>query len=241
MLIVPAAKAGSARDAWHSLLMERDIAREVYAYIEPQQGLANVLIYGDSISIGYTTTVRSELENKVNVYRLHTNGGDSGSLIGKMDSLHETMCDPELEGYWDFQWDVIHFNVGLHDLKYVREGKLDLENGVQVSSLEQYKGHLVDIIAYLRRLAPGAELVFATTTPVPVGAAGRVPGDAARYNAAALEVLAQYPEVTINDLYAFTLPHHAEWWAKPGNVHYNSMGCTALGKEVARAILEVLD
>ncbi len=40
----------------------------------------------------------------------------------------------DLEDRWDFEWDVIHINVGLHDLKYVNDReKLDMENGQLVA------------------------------------------------------------------------------------------------------------
>ncbi|MCB1123900.1 MAG: SGNH/GDSL hydrolase family protein, partial [Verrucomicrobiae bacterium] len=61
-----------------------------------------------------------------------------------------------------------------------------------------------------------------------------------RYNRVAMSVLRDYPEVIVNDLYSFTLPHQKEWWTKPGNVHYNETGYTAQGKEVAGVIREAL-
>ena len=85
-------------------------------------------------------------------------------------------------------------------------------------------------------IATEAKLVFATTTPVPEGANGRIAGDARRFNDAALEVLLDYPGIVVNDLYAFTKPHHEQWMSKPGNVHYNELGRSSQGKEVARVI-----
>tara|TARA_R110002072_G_scaffold29258_2_gene92856 strand:+ start:52762 stop:53025 length:264 start_codon:yes stop_codon:yes gene_type:complete len=83
-------------------------------------------------------------------------------------------------------------------------------------------------------------LVFATTTPVPPNAKGRFEGDSIKFNKAALEVLAKHPEIVINDLYAFTLPNIDEWAQEPGNVHYNELGFSQQGKEVARIINENL-
>jgi hypothetical protein len=229
-----------ASEAWEQLLDEKFRDRPPFAYVENDPDQPNVLLYGDSISIGYTSEVRKNLEGTANVYRLHRNGGDSGSFVIKMKAMHGTMRDPGLDDPWAFEWDVIHFNVGLHDLKYIRNGKLDKEAGTQVNSIEAYQRNLRDIIAYLRKLAPGASLIFATTTPVPEGEPGRHAGDARRYNEAALEVMGEYPDIVINDLYAFIKPNHPNWWAKPGNVHYNQAGNTAMGQEVAQVILEVL-
>jgi len=43
--------------------------------IKPDPGLPNVLILGDSISIGYTLSVRKLLQGKANVFRPCTPGG----------------------------------------------------------------------------------------------------------------------------------------------------------------------
>lgn len=230
----------TAEEAWNELVGPKFLEQSAFACVIPDPGLPNVLIYGDSISIHYTPALRKQLEGKANVFRLHCNGGDSSTVIEKLTLLHETMRDEALEGHWSFDWDVIQFNVGLHDLKYWSENGLDRENGKQVSTIEAYQKNLKGIIAYLKKLAPEATLIFATTTPVPENSAGRVAGDAVRYNQAALAVLKEYPEVLINDLYAFTKPKQPEWWAHPGNVHYNKEGCEAQGAEVATFILDVL-
>ena len=83
-------------------------------------------------------------------------------------------------------------------------------------------------------------MVFATTTPVPEGARGRDAGDARKYNAAALEVIQAYPDIAINDLFTLTLPHQAQWWRKPGNVHYNVTGSAAQAAQVASVISGLL-
>ncbi|MCB4808925.1 SGNH/GDSL hydrolase family protein [Tamlana sp. 62-3] len=226
-----------AREAWKNLANKE----AAFAYVSPNKKLPNVFIYGDSISIGYTTTVRKELEGKANVFRFHKNGQSSNKFIPFVEKMKTTMFQPYLKGGWDFTWDVIHFNVGLHDLKYVKNGKLDLENGKQVNSIEKYKENLHEICKYLKKEYPKAKLIFATTTAVPEeGADGRVAGDSVKYNTAALEVLTNYPEIQINDLYAFTKPHEKEWYIKPHNVHYNELGKTAQGKEVAKIIAQNL-
>lgn len=224
-------------EAWTKLANKE----EAFKYVHPKRNLKNVLLYGDSISIGYTTTVRKELEGKANVFRFHKNGQSSNKLIPFIEKMRATMFQPHLKGGWDFNWDVIHFNVGLHDLKYVKNGKLDLENGRQVNSVEKYKENLHEICNYLRKEYPKAKLIFATTTAVPEeGAAGRVTGDSIKYNQAAFEVLANYPSITINDLYAFTQPNAKEWYIKPSNVHYNAVGKKEQGKQVAKVIAQNL-
>ncbi|MDG2170648.1 MAG: SGNH/GDSL hydrolase family protein [Opitutales bacterium] len=237
LLFVPSlgVTAETAEEAWSSLLSENFKKREAFAFVENDSSLPNVFIYGDSISIAYTPAVRSELEGEANVYRLHVNGGDSSSIIQKVDTLRRMMKD-----HWDFEWDVIQFNVGLHDLKYVAGRSLDKAKGEQVTSMAEYEANLRNAIGYFVRIAPNAKLIFATTTPVPKGEPGRHVIDAGRYNRVALRVLRDYPEIEVNDLYAFTLPNQPEWWTKPGNVHFNEVGYTAQGKEVARYVREAL-
>ncbi|MEP2775913.1 MAG: SGNH/GDSL hydrolase family protein [Luteolibacter sp.] len=239
-LCIGSVYAGSAEDAWVKLVGEKFSERPEFAFVENDPALPNVLIYGDSISIHYTERLREKMAGKANVYRLYCNGGDSGTFIKKMTYMHKVMGSKRLDTPWDFQWDVIQFNVGLHDLKYLSGRKLDKVNGEQVSSIETYKENLGNIVSYLKELAPQASLIFATTTPVAPDEAGRKEGDSEKYNAAAREVLEKHPEIVINDLFAFTKPHHSEWWIAPDNVHYNEAGYQAQGDEVARVIRGVL-
>ncbi|MCH9654600.1 MAG: SGNH/GDSL hydrolase family protein [Planctomycetes bacterium] len=230
-----------AEEAWKKLVRSpRSLKRPAFQFVENDSKLPNVLVYGDSISIAYTGATREALKGKANVYRLYCNGGDSSSFITKMKNMHTKMQDKKIKDHWDFDWDVIHFNVGLHDLKYMKNRKLDRVNGKQAISPEDYEKNLNSIIAYLKELAPKAKLIFVTTTPVPEGEAGRIAGDAARYNQIALKILKNHPEIGVNDLYGFTKPHHKEWWTKPGNVHFNTKGATAQGKESARIIEQEL-
>jgi hypothetical protein len=232
--------AESAEDAWLKLVGEKFSTRPEFAFVENNPALPNVLIYGDSISIYYTQRVREQLKNQANIYRLYCNGGDSGSFIAKVDKMHHAMRDEKLDAPWTFEWDVIQFNVGLHDLKYLSNRKLDKVKGEQVSSMVEYKKNLREIMIYLKEGAPDAKLIYATTTPVPEGEPGRVAGDARKYNQAALEVLSDFPAIATNDLFTFTQPNHPAWWTEPGNVHYNKTGSNAQGDEVARIIHEMI-
>ncbi|MDO7085546.1 SGNH/GDSL hydrolase family protein [Pseudocolwellia sp. AS88] len=232
-----ATELNTAQAAWENLVGERFVSRPEFAYVKNNPSLPNVLLYGDSISIHYTEQVRENLDNKANVYRLYRNGSDSGGVITKMNKMLSVMQNPELKDHWSFSWDVIHFNVGLHDLKYVANGKLDKVNGKLVSTITEYKNNLRNIVIYLKKLAPKAQLIFATTTPVPEGELGRFAGDEEKYNTAALDVLKDFPEVEINDLYQLTKPNHNKWWLKPGDVHYNPQGTKAHANKVAKVIL----
>jgi lysophospholipase L1-like esterase len=233
-LIVSGAIAGQAETAaaaWGKLVGNLS-DRAAFDWVEHQAGLPNVLIYGDSISIGYTPGVRERLVGVANVYRIHLNGGSSDSVIDKFDRLEATMRAPGLAGRWDFDWDVIQINVGLHDLKFVvAGGKLDLDHGTQVNRVEDYARNLRLIIAHLKTAAPKAKLIFALTTKVPANSAGRVEDGELPYNKAARRVLADFPEIVINDLRTVSLP-----FLQPGNVHFKPDGIAAQAEHVAKVI-----
>ena len=76
--------------------------------VEDVPGLPRVLLIGDSISMGYTLDVREMLKGKANVHRIPTNGGPTTNGI---ENIKDWLGDSK--------WDVIHFNWGLHDLKYI--------------------------------------------------------------------------------------------------------------------------
>lgn len=228
------------KDAWFSLhIFNR--TRYQFRYIEPTPNLPKVFIYGDSISIGYTEYTRASLDGKACVYRLHENGASSNDFIRKMEALRKAMFQPSFKQGWNFQWDVIHFNVGLHDLKYLSNNKLNKEQGTQVSSLDIYDKNLRAIIKYLKKIHPNTKLIFATTTPVPEGEPGRIVGDANRYNKQALKVLKDHKDIVVNDLYEFSIPILEAHAAAPENVHYTSEGYRLQGIEVARIIANVID
>jgi hypothetical protein len=225
--------AETAQEAWNQLVGAKPVRNEAFRFVENDPALPNVLIYGDSISIGYTSAVRKQLKQRANVYRLHCNGGDSSSFIRKFERLQTVMRDPQIDGHWTFQWDVIHFNVGLHDLKFVSPGgRLDKANGTRVTPPVDYRKQLGEIVSCLETDAPNARLVFALTTPVPENEPGRFVGEAAHYNHIAIDVLKDHPEVVINDLYTPSKPY-----LKQGNVHYQGTGGIEVqGAKVAEVI-----
>ena len=233
----------TAKQAWEALIQPNLKRFPAFKFVEQQEGLPNVLIYGDSISIGYTPTVQKQLAGKVNVYRVHCNGGHTKAFVPRMRQLARAMRSNQLSNPWDFKWDIIHVNVGLHDLKYVDDAKkLDKKNGKLVSTPEQYKAGVKEVMEFLKKEHPDTQIIFATTTPVPDGEAGRHQGDAEKYNKIALDLLKEsYPNVVINDLYSFIKPHQKKVWIKPGDVHYSTKGKQMKGVEVAKVIANQLE
>jgi lysophospholipase L1-like esterase len=192
-----------------------------FAPVVDRAGLPRVLLIGDSISIGYTVTVQKALAGKANVHRIPENGADTANGLKKLDS-------------WlgDSHWDVIHFNWGLHDLKVTRTGERQVP-------IETYEKNLAALVERLRKT--GAQLIWATTTPVPEGKQNplRESADVPTYNAAARRVM-EPQGIVIDDLYAAALPRLAEIQI-PLNVHFNSAGWDVLGSSAAAAIRTALD
>jgi len=188
--------------------------------------LPRVLLIGDSISIGYHAATVAALKGKADVQRPKTNCGPTTRGLQNLDA-------------WlgDGRWDVIHFNWGLHDLKYINEqGGRDI-NGKQQVPPAEYEKNLRELVKRLQRT--GAALIFATTTPTPKGASGRVPGDSAVYNKIAIKVMKEN-DLAIDDLYSFALPRLNEI-QRPADVHFTREGSEILAGQVAKSILKALE
>lgn len=206
---------------------EKAKANPAFAPATDVPSLPRVLLLGDSISIGYTVAVREKLAGRANVHRPPENCGDTARGVASLEKWLGTG-----------RWDIIHFNFGLHDLKYI-DAKNDLAPphlGKQVASPEAYEKNLRTLVTRLKRT--GATLVFATTTPVPAGADGRVETDAPRYNAVAMRVM-KGMGVAVDDLYAFVVPRQSEI-QRPKNVHFTDAGSAQLADAVVASLVPLL-
>ncbi len=126
------------------LTMALLIGGTLHAKNTPNPALPNVLIIGDSISIGYTNPLKKILEGKANIFHNAGNAQHSRNGLARLDSwLGKT------------KWDVIHFNHGLHDLKYVDEkgknSKTKQNAHVQIP-LDEYQKNMEAIVARLKTL-----------------------------------------------------------------------------------------
>ncbi len=192
----------------------------------------NVLLIGDSISIGYTVDVRKQQAGKADVFRIPGNGKNSAYGLKNLNK-------------WlgERKWDVIHFNWGLWDLCYRNpesktQGYRDKVNGTITATPEQYRANMEKIVARLKKT--GATLIWCTTTPVPEGEAGRKLGDDLLYNKVAEEIMTANG-VVINDLHAHALLKHSDIQKKKGDVHYTPDGSAYLAEKVAAAISAALE
>lgn len=173
-------------------------------YVEDDPDLPRVLLIGDSVSRAYTQTVRKELSGKANVHRAPANCGPTATGLKKLD-------------IWlgDGEWDIIHFNFGIHDRNL---------------PVDEYADQLEQLV--IRMKATGATLFWASTTPIPDSPEKKfVASSIIERNARAAKVTKEHG-VETNDLYRAITPRLAEF-QNPDDVHFNGSGNEFLGQRVA--------
>ena len=197
--------------------------------IEEIKGLPHVLIIGDSISIGYTLPTRALLQGKVNLHRIPTNGGPTIKGLSEIDKWLGKR-----------KWDLIHFNWGLHDLKYMGKDGTNLvpkeKGGVVQVPIADYEKNLEKLVIRMKKSAK--QLVWRNTTPIPPGSRARYVGDSVKYNDAAARVMKKLKIPTL-DLFTPSMKNMKEWMKK-ANVHYFPHGSQALAELVAKDTLNRL-
>lgn len=181
-------------------------------FVKDDPELPRVLLIGDSVSRGYTQAVRAELKGKANIHRAPENCGPTANGVKKLD-------------VWlgKGQWDVIHFNFGIHDRR---------------TPAKEYEERMEGIVHRLK--ATGAKVIWASTTPVPPDTkeGESMPAAIVEKNVIAARVMKKHGVAT-DDLFTFITPHLAKV-QNPKDVHFNSEGYTLLGKQVARSIMDTL-
>ncbi|MEI6275104.1 MAG: SGNH/GDSL hydrolase family protein [Prolixibacteraceae bacterium] len=181
----------------------------------------NVLIIGDSISMGYTPFVQKALEPGIVV--IH-NPGNGGSTVRGLDSLDVWIGSQK--------WDLIVFNFGLHDLVHKDEQNKYNVTGKITVPVDQYAKNLGKIVARLKKT--NAKVMFVTTTVVPENSSGRKVEDPAIYNKAAKKVMHK-KGIQVIDLYKVSETVHPQN-SIPGNVHYTPEGYQMLAAPIIKAI-----
>lgn len=184
---------------------------------ENQTGLPRVLLIGDSITRGYYPDVEKQLQGKAFVDRLTSSAFTSdpmltAQIVMMLDNSH---------------YDIIHFNNGMHGWQYTEE---------------EYRAAYPAFVETIRKHAPSAKLICATTTPLkastPVKQGDPHPSDEriqAR-NTIALEVVKPMG-IAIDDLYT-PMQGHPE--LHRDNFHFNAQGTALQGQQVASEISKLI-
>ncbi len=204
---------------------------------EVNKKMPQVLIIGDSISLGYTLEVRKLLKGKADVYRpSNINCQHTGYGLAHLK-----------EWLGDKKWDVIHFNWGIWDAHLVNKygGIVSTKKMAKINKTykdfrvrhtpEQYRENLEKLIDMMRKSSD--KLIWASTTPVYAPKMGYLERIKILNDTAA--GVMEYQEIPINDLYAYSFPHTKEW-LKADQVHFNELGRKMLARKVAQSILKEL-
>ena len=178
--------------------------------------LPRVLLIGDSITQGYSARVAEELKGRVSVARLTTS-----KSIGDPALLAEVAM---VLGQCHF--DVVHFNNGLHGWGY---------------SEQEYEKGFPELITTIRKDAPKAKLIWATTTPTrQAGKLDVIAEGTKRVQARnkIAEAIVAKEGIAVDDLYGL-VKDHPEYWSGDG-VHFNGKGIAVQAEQVSKRILESL-
>ncbi len=181
-----------------------------------ETNLPRVLLIGDSITRDYYPGVEKHLAGKAHVARLATSRFISDPVFSRQITL---VLD-------EMKFDVIHFNNGMHGWQH---------------SEEEYRAAFPGVLDLIAAHAPGARIIWATTTPLkesPRDANPAKPSDeriAAR-NAIALDCI-QARAIPCDDLNAL-VRGHPEYHSD--NVHFNPQGIALEAQQVAGSIEKLL-
>jgi lysophospholipase L1-like esterase len=225
--IVLTGTGGSPSSVFAQTYRQVEGKNPAFAEVVEAPGLPRVLIIGDSISIGYTPDLQKKLIGKANVHRVPVNAGPTTRGVEQLD-----------QWLGDQHWDVIHFNFGLHDLKFVDEKgqAVSPDKGRYQVPLEEYEQNLRQIVARLQKT--GAKLIWRNTTPVPENAGIRIAGDERKYNDVAAQIMQEH-KIPIDDHHTFVLKN-TKGVQRPANVHFTAEGSEKLAELAATKILESL-
>ena len=205
--------------------------------------LPNVLILGDSISLGYTPAVKKILAGRANVSRPACNCGPSQFYLRNMRNWVGTN-----------HWDVIHVNFGIWDNHYLKgpsdgmglywgrevtnalppvaKGTAIRDLGFRIRTpIGDYERNLRTILTFLKSRADN--VVFGLTTPLTGWEKDDRCGRIRVYNELAADVCTELG-VAVDDLYAVAERHLD---CQTDGCHFNGKGYDLLAKAVVKSVL----
>jgi len=176
--------------------------------------LPNVLLVGDSITRNYFPEVQRELSGRANVY-----------LFAASTSLGDSRLDIQLNEFAALEgvkFSVIHFNNGMHGWSYTEK---------------EYAAFFPSYVATLRKIASGAHLIWASTTPVkkddPLGPSNK---RIKARNAEALQIV-HHDLIAFDDQYTLMLRYPNLYL---DDIHFNPGGSSLQGRQVVSTIEKYL-
>jgi lysophospholipase L1-like esterase len=174
--------------------------------------LPRVLLIGDSITRAYYKGVEQNLKGKAYCARIATS-----------KAIGDPALKAELHAFLpEATFDVIHFNIGMHGWAY---------------SEDEYRKHLPELLKEIRKDAPGAKLIWASTTLVRKDQSGGAANARIRARNAIAQAYFLREQIPIDDLSTLMAAHqdlHSD------DVHFISEGAALQAKQVALEIEKLL-
>jgi len=179
--------------------------------------LPHVLLIGNSITRGYYGKVEEALKEKAYVGRLSNSKSVGDPAL--IDELAVILKNTK--------FDVIHFNNGFHGFDYTEE---------------EYDKSFPQLIKVIRKYAPKAKLIWATTTPVRTGEGMKefapITERLKVRNQIALKHINR-AGIEVNDLWKVVIDH-PEYYAGGDGTHPVDAGYSALAAQVVSVLKDKL-
>lgn len=180
----------------------------------PDAGLPNILLLGDSISRNYYPEVQRQLDGVANVYLF------ASSISVGDPRLPRAIAEfGRMEGV---SFHLVHVNNGMHGWSY---------------SEMEYRRALPAFFKAVHKLAPHAQLVWASTTPV---RGEKTPGPTNARILARNQIareLVDARHIPLDDQYQLMLKYRDLY---EDDVHFNTAGANIQGQQAAKQIRDLL-
>jgi GDSL-like Lipase/Acylhydrolase family len=176
--------------------------------------LPNVLLLGDSITRNYYPGVKRRLTGKANVYLMATSAAVGDPRLPLQIADFATVQA--------VHFSLVHFNNGMHGWAYTES---------------QYGSAFPSFLQAIQAAAPGARMIWATTTPVKVEASPGPTNSRIESRNAIAKIFVQKSALPIDDQHELMM-HHLDTYQD--TVHFNDSGAEMQGAQAVAAIESAL-
>lgn len=185
---------------------------DIWIPAAPQNDKPRVLLIGDSITKGYYNSVSTLLKDRANCSRFATSAcvSDPAFLV-QLQAM-----------FTQYEYDVIHFNNGLHGIGYTEE---------------EYRDGYIKALKYIRKESPSSKLVLALSTPLNTETPQNNLNPRINARNKIVRELAKMCGAEINDLHSIS-EGHPEYYSDA--YHYKAEAVELQGKQVADRVEQSL-
>ncbi len=219
----------------------------------PMKTTRQVLVIGDDVYSPFVREIPKHFVSQVNIVAATWSRDTPLSSTTALAYLDQLLGRRDGSGKavprerWP-EWDLIHLNVGLGDLIHRVPDTRSFRvlpihvGGVVATTPQNYEANVEQLIRRIKREAPAAKLVWASTTPIRHSRSNVfVIGAPATYNAIAEQIMRRH-DVEINDLHTYVVENAAmnkpaAHGADPFNFHRE----LPLARRLAEVIAHELD